>query len=148
MSVNSLSRMAYGTINPMRFVMDAPGIILGALQCTANGQIIGVANIDVDNMPGTRWQTAFVPQMYPCAASGEPVRLYEENDWDTMVVVASGHTVLPNQFLYSDASGNAVPLNTATASNGIYWVGAKSIEGGVAGDPIRVKVQTFPFTKT
>lgn len=147
MSVNSLSRVAYGTINPMRFVMDVAGIINGVLQATANAPIAGISNIDVDNMPGTRWQQAFVPQMYPCAASGEPVRLYEENDWDTMVTVASGYTVLPNQFLTSDASGNAVPLNTSTAASGLYWVGAKAIEAGVAGDPIRVQVRTFPFTK-
>lgn len=144
---NSLSRIAYGSINPMRFVMDQPGVMLGALQCTANGQIIGIAQIGVSNMPGTAWQQQGMPQMWPAAASGQAFQLFESNDIDTMVVVGSGFTVLPNQFLYSDASGNAQPLNTATAASGLYWIGAKSIEGGVAGDPIRVQVMTFPFTK-
>lgn len=142
----SLSRMAYGDVNPMRFVMAAPGQFLGALQATANAQVIGISQIGVNNMPGTPWQTQFVPQMYPAAASGQGFQLYEEDDWDTMVVVGSGFTVLPNQWLISDASGNARPINTATVGSGLYWVGAQSIEPGVAGDPIRVKVTTFPLT--
>lgn len=143
----SLSKIAYGTINPMRFVQDAPGIINGALQATGSSvPIIGIAAEWVDNMMGTRWQTTFVPQGYPAAASGEPLRLYNQSDMDTMIIVGSGQTVLPGMLLYSDASGNAVPVLGSTSS-GLYWIGARAIEGGLAGDPIRCECVLFPYTK-
>lgn len=143
----SLSKIAYGTINVMRFVQDAPGILNGALQATGQGtEIIGIAAEFTDNMMGTRWQTSFTVQGYPAAASGEPLKLYDESDMDTMIIVGSGQTVVPNQLLYSDASGNAVPV-VGSASSGTYWIGAKAIEGGLAGDPIRCRALRFPYTK-
>jgi hypothetical protein len=48
--------------------------------------------------------------------------------------------VVPDTLLTSDASGNAIPANVATAST--QWIGARSIEAGVAGDVIRVSVYT------
>lgn len=149
MPYHSLSKIAYGTINPMRFVQDAPGIINGALQCTGAGvPIIGIAYEGTTAMYGTQVQTSLVPQGYPAAASGNPFRLYEENDPDTMVIVGSGYTVLPNEFLTSDASGNAVPLSlSGMAAGTVAWVGARAIEGGDAGNPIRVQTRTFPYTK-
>lgn len=134
---NTLSRVAYGTINPMRFVQDAPGIVNGALQCTGAGvPIVGVAVEAVNAMPGTAWQPA---QNYPAAASGQGIRIYGENGPETMVIVGSGVTVVPNQLLTSDASGNAVGLDYATTASGIKWVGGRAIEGGDAGNPIRVQ---------
>jgi hypothetical protein len=139
MEGNSSSRIAYGTINPNRFVQDAPGIPFGVLQCSGAGvPIVGIAAEWLDNMPGTRWQTAFVPQNYPNAASGEPVRLYETVDMNAMIVVGSGQTIMPNMLLISDASGNAKPV--VMSGGGSQWVGARALEGGLAGDPIRVQV--------
>jgi len=145
MEGNTLSRIAYGTVNPMRFVQDAPGIQGGALQCSGAGvPIIGIAHESIASMPGTPWQTQFVPQNYPAAASGQPFRLYGVVDMNTMVIVGSGQTVLPNQLLVSDASGNAAPLNLGTA--GLKWIGARAIEGGVEGNPIRCEVYLTPIT--
>ena len=144
MNGNSLSRIAYGTINPFRFVQDAPGILLGALQATGGGvPIIGIAQEWTDNAMGTAWQTAFTPQGYPAAASGEPVRLYEQFDMNAMIMVGSGQTVTPSTLLVSDASGNAVGINLS--ASGVQWIGARAIEGGVAGDVIRVAVYTVPY---
>jgi hypothetical protein len=141
MNGNSLSKIAYGTINPFTFVQDAPGILNGALQCSGPGvPIIGIAQEWTDNAPGTRWQQAFTPQGYPAAASGEPLRLYQDFDQNAMVMVGSGQTVEPGSMLVSDASGYAVQINLA--ASGQQWVGARAIEGGVAGDVIRVAVYT------
>lgn len=145
MNGNSLSRIAYGTINPFRFVQDAPGILNGALQATGGGvPIVGIAQEWTDNIMGTNWQTQFTPQGYPAAASGEPLRLYQDFDMNAMILVGSGFNVLPNQLLVSDASGNAVPINLAT--QGTQWIGARAIEGGTAGTLIRCQVYTTPYT--
>lgn len=147
MEGNTLSRIAYGTINPMRFVQDAPGIQGGVLQCSGPGvPIVGICAEWLSNMPGTAWQTAFVPQNYPAAASGQPIRLYGVVDMNTMVVVGSGQTVLPNQLLVSDASGNAAPISLASSS--LQWIGARAIEGGVAGNPIRCETYLVPIKAT
>ncbi len=144
MQGNSLSRIAYGTINPMRFLQDAPGILNGVMQCTGAGvPIVGIAQEWVAAAPGTPWQLAFVPQMYPAAASGGQVRLYGPVDMNTMVVVGSGVTIEPNQLLVSDASGNAVGINLA--ASGVQWIGARAIEGGVSGNPIRCEVYLVPY---
>lgn len=140
MEGNSSSRIAYGTINPFTFIQDAPGVSFGALQCTGGGvPIVGVAAEWTNNMMGTSWQTAFTPQGYPAAASGNPIRVYEQFDMNAMVVVGSGQTVLPNQMLFSDASGYAAPC---LVGSGAKWVGARALEGGVAGTLIRCQVIT------
>jgi hypothetical protein len=139
MEGNSSSRIAYGTINPFTFIQDAPGIPFGALQATGGGvPIVGVAAEWVNNMMGTSWQTAFSPQGYPAAASGNPIRVYEQFDMNAMVVVGSGQTVLPNQLLVSDASGYAKPVTMS--GGGQQWIGARALEGGVAGTLIRCQV--------
>lgn len=138
MEGNSSSRIAMGTIKPFSFVQDAPGVAFGALQCTGAGvPIIGVAAEWTNNMMGTSWQTAFTPQGYPAAASGNPIRIYEQFDMNAMVVVGSGQTVMPNQLLASDASGYAKGV---TLGGGAQWVGARALEGGDAGTLIRVQV--------
>lgn len=141
MEGNSLSRIAMGTINPFRFIQDAPGIPFGVLQCSGAGvPILGIAAEWIDNMPGTRWQTAFVPQNYPAAASGEPIRVYEDFDMNAMLLVGSGFNVMPGMLLVSDASGNGKPL--VMSGGGAQWVGARALEGGTAGTVIRVQVYT------
>lgn len=138
MNGNSSSRIAYGTINPFTFLQDAPGIPFGCLQCTGGGvPIIGIAAEWTNNMMGTSWQTAFTPQGYPAAASGNPIRVYEQFDMNAMVVVGSGQTVLPNAMLASDASGYAKPC---LPGQGALWTGARALEGGPAGTLIRVQV--------
>ncbi len=148
------SRTAAGTINPFRFIQSgvtAPlangDTILLALQCTGAGvPILGVAAEWTDNMMGTAWQVALVAQGYPCATVGERLRVYGMGE-NTILCVGSGAIVEPDDLLVSDASGNAIPLRIASASSGAYWIGARAIEPGFAGDPIQVEVFTVPYTK-
>lgn len=153
---NSKSRTAAGTINPFVFVQsgavsasavaNSDGILL-ALQCTGTGvPILGIGAEWTNAMMGTEWQTNFSPQGYPAATVGQKIRVYEDGE-DTVMTVGSGYIVEPDDLLISDASGNAVPLRLATAASGTHWVGARAIEYGFAGDPIRVSVYTRPYTK-
>ena len=142
MNGNSLSRIAYGTINISRFVQDAPGIFNGALQCSGAGvPIIGIAQEFTNAIMGTQYAPA---QGYPACASGDSLRLYEQYDMNCMIYVGSGFNVLPGNLLVSDASGNAVPINLAASST--QWIGAKAIEGGTAGTLIRCSTYTVPYT--
>lgn len=139
---NSKSRMAYGTINPFTFIQGGTGFILGALQCTGGAsEIIGIGAEWTNAMMGQAFQTSLVPQGFPAAASGQSIRVYEDGE-DTILMVGSGFTVMPDMLLKSDASGNGIPI-TATAGN--QWIGARAVEGGVAGDIIRVSVYTRPY---
>ena len=148
------SRTAAGTINPFRFVQSgvtsplADGsTVLLALQCTGAGvPIIGIASEWTDNIMGTQWQTTLIPQGYPAAAIGDKVGVYLDSSMDTLLMVGSGFIVEPDDLLISDASGNAKPFNPKSASSGINWVGARAIEGGFAGDVIRVQVYTRAVT--
>lgn len=143
MGMNSKSRIAGGTINPFRFVQTNPGVILGALQCTGPGvEIIGIGAEWTTSMMGANFQTTYVPQGFPAAYTNQAIKVYEDGE-DTIVFVASGYTVMPDNLLVSDASGNAVPINLAASGN--QWIGARAIEAGVAGDPIRVSVYTRPY---
>lgn len=136
---NSLSRIAGGTINPFTFIQGQPGVMLGALQCTGGGvPIIGVGAEWTSAMMGQAIQTTLIPQGFPAAASGQSIRVYEDGE-NTVMMVGSGFTVMPDDLLKSDASGNAIPVSTAA---GIQYVGARAIEAGVAGDVIRVQVYT------
>lgn len=142
MGQNSKSRTAGGTINPFRFIQGNPGVMLGALQCTGAGvEIIGIAQEFTDFIMGANQQPTLVPQGWPAAVSGQQVRVYEDGE-DTILFVGSGFTVMPDTLLVSDASGNGVPFNAAGAT--LQWIGARAIEAGVAGDPIRVSVYTRP----
>lgn len=146
---NTVSMMAYGTINAMRFVQDAvPPIVNGCLQCSGPGvPIVGIAVESVLAMMGTQTQVLYNPQGYAAAASGVPIRIYGQTGPETLVIVGSGQSVLPGQLLTSDASGNAVGLNLATASaNTVFWIGGRAIEGGDAGNPIRVQPKFFPYS--
>ena len=140
---NSKSRVAGGTINPFRFIQGQPGVMLGALQCTGAGvEIIGIGAEWTNAMMGQQYQTSLVPQGFPAATSGQGIRVYEDGE-DTIIMVGSGYTVMPDNLLVSDASGNAIPINLA--ASGVQWIGARAIEAGVAGDPIRVSVLTRPY---
>jgi hypothetical protein len=154
--MNSNSRTAVGTINPARFVMSGAaqaslvagsnGILLAA-QCSGPGvPIIGIGHESTTAMMGTQAQIDFVLQGYPAATVGKPLRVYEDGE-STLLVVGSGQIVEPDDYLISDASGNAVPLRYASVAAGIHWVGARAIEYGFAGDPIFVQVYTRAVTK-
>jgi hypothetical protein len=143
MNGNSLSRIAYGTINPMRFVQQAPGIIGGALQ--ASGPTVPTLGIAWESVTGPQGAFGTPAQGYPAAASGQGFRMYGPVDMNTMVIVGSGYTVMPGNELVSDASGNAVPLDLTTTT--VHWVGARAFEGGVEGNPIRVEIVQYPYVK-
>lgn len=139
----SLSRIAGGTINPFTFIIGQPGVELGALQCTGGASpIIGIGAEWTNAMMGQNFQTLLVPQGFPAALATQPIRVYEDGE-DTIIMVGSGYTVMPDNLLVSDASGNAIPINLAASGN--QWIGAQAIEAGYAGVPIRVKVRTLPY---
>jgi hypothetical protein len=145
----SLSRIAGGPINPFTFVQSGNTTTqngtnqLVALQATGSDvEIIGVAPEWTNFMPGTAWQPA---QGYPAAVAGQAIRVYGDLE-NALVMVASGHTVMPDTLLTSDASGYAKPIALAAAGN--QWIGARALEGGVAGDVIRCRVYTRPYTKS
>lgn len=141
MGMNSKSRIAGGTINPFSFIQGNPGVMLGALQCTGAGvEILGIAPEWTNTIMGTQNQVSNVPQGYPAAVAGQGIRVYEDGE-DCMVMVGSGYTVMPDNLLVSDASGNAIPLTIGTNTN---WIGARAIEAGVAGDVIRCSVVIRP----
>jgi hypothetical protein len=141
MGMNSKSRVAGGTINPFVFIQGNPGVELGALQCTGAGvEIIGIGAEWTNSMMGANQQTTLVPQGFPAATVGQDIKIYEDGE-DTIIMVGSGYTVMPDNLLVSDASGNAIPLTVGTNNS---WIGARAIEGGVAGSPIRVSVYTRP----
>lgn len=141
MGTNSKSRIAGGTINPFTFIMGNPGVELGALQATGSGApIIGIGAEFTNAMMG---QALAPAQGFPAATSGQAIRVYEDGE-DTIIAVGSGYTVEPDNLLVSDGSGNAIPLSL-TNTSAIQWIGARAIEAGVAGDPIRVSVYTRPY---
>jgi hypothetical protein len=143
MGMNSKSRIAGGTINPFVFIQGIPGVELGALQCSGAGvEIIGIGAEWTNSMMGANQQTTLVPQGFPAATTGQDIKVYEDGE-DTIIMVGSGYTVQPDNLLVSDASGNAIPINLAAA--GVQWVGARAVEAGVAGSPIRVSVYTRPY---
>lgn len=141
---NSKSRIAGGTINPFTFIQGNPGVELGALQCSGPGvEIIGIGQEWTSAMMGANNQTAYLPQGYPAASVNQAIRVYEDGE-DTIIMVGSGYTVEPDNLLVSDASGNAIPI-VLTDTSKVQWIGARAIEAGVAGDPIRVSVYTRPY---
>lgn len=144
MGQNSKSRVAGGTINPFVFIQGLPGTELGALQCSGPGvEIIGIGAEWTNAMMGQSYQTTLVPQGFPAATTGQAIRVYEDGE-DTIIMVGSGYTVMPDNLLVSDASGNAIPI-VLTDTSAVQWIGARAIEAGVAGDPIRVSVYTRPY---
>ena len=74
----------------------------------------------------------------------EPLAVHGDGE-QCLLVVGSGYTVMPDNDLVSDASGNGIPLSLTTSSQ---YIGARAIEGGVAGDPIRVTVTLRDATRT
>lgn len=139
MGANSKSRVAGGTINPFSFIIGQPGVELGALQCTGSGEIIGIGAEFTMAMMG---QALGPAQGFPAAYIGDGIKVYEDGE-DTIIMVGSGQVVQPDNLLVSDGSGNAKPCTLS--GGGLQWVGARAIEGGVAGDPIRVSVYTRPL---
>lgn len=140
MGQNSKSRVAGNTINPFSFIIGQPGVELGALQCTGSGEIIGIGAEFTMAMMG---QTLAPSQGFPAAYAGQGLKVYEDGE-DTVIMVGSGQVVAADNLLLSDASGNAKPLSL-TPGGGLQWVGARAIEPGNAGDPIRVSVYTRPI---
>jgi len=141
MPAQTNSRIAGGTINPFSFVQGQPGTELGALQCSGPGvEIIGISGVYTNMMQGQYGSPA---QGFPAATSGQPIQIFGDGE-DTIIMVGSGYTVEPDNLLVSDASGNAIPI-VLTATGAEQWIGARAIEAGVAGDPIRVSVVLRPY---
>lgn len=141
MPAQTNSRIAGGTINPFSFIMGNPGVELGALQCSGGtAEILGISAVYTNAMPG---QTGAPAQGSPAATIGQAVQVWGDGE-ETIVMVGSGYTVSPDQLLISDASGNAIPL-VATSTAAEQWIGARSIEGGTPGNPIRCTVNLRPY---
>lgn len=143
MPAQTNSRFAGATINPFvflqRFVGSAPAGVLDVellcLQCSGAGvEIIGISQEWTNQPLGLAGQSGTIP----AATAGQPLRVYGDGD-ETIIMVGSGFNVVVDDDLTSDASGNAIPANVATAST--QWIGARALESGFAGSPIRVLVQ-------
>lgn len=156
MPAQTNSRVAAGTINPFTFIQSGAMVAsdpnsnppftggeLTALQCTGAGvEILGIGPVWTNNMMGQLVQTSLLPQGYPAATKGQGIQIWGDGE-ETIIMVGSGYTVQPDQLLGSDASGNAIPISSTNTSK-TAWVGARAIEGGVAGDVIRVTVKCCP----
>ena len=147
MPAQNNSRYAAGTINPFRFIQTDPAQTyypeLSCLQCTGSGvEILGIAAEWTNAMMG---QTLAPPQGFPDATVGQGVRVYGDGE-ETILCVGSGVTVLVDNLLTSDASGNGIPITLASTSN--QFIGARALENGLPGDPIRVTVCLRPYTKS
>lgn len=141
MPAQNNSRIAGGTINPFTFIQGNPGVELGALQCSGPGvEILGIAAEWTNAMMG---QALAPAQGFPAATIGQAVLVYGDGE-ETIIAVGSGYTVEPDNLLVSDASGNAIPI-VLTSTSALQWIGARAIEAGVAGNPIRVTVVNRPF---
>jgi len=138
------TRIAAGTINPFTFLQSGANVTgvannpnqveLQALQCTGAGvEIIGIG-AEFTNAPNG---LVGGPSTVPAATTGQQIKVYGDGE-ETIIMVGSGYNVVQDQLLTSDASGNAIPANVATAST--QWIGARAIEAGIAGSPIRVSV--------
>jgi hypothetical protein len=141
------SRYAAGTINPFRFIQTDPASIfypeLSCLQCSGPGvEILGIAQEYTSAMMG---QALAPAQGFPAAFASGNVRVYGDGE-ETILMVGSGQTIFVDNLLTSDASGCGVPVTLASASN--QFIGARALENGLAGDPIRVTVVLRPYTKS
>ena len=143
------SRIAGGTIYPFTFIQRFVGTIpttlaastpvppeLLCLQATGAGvEILGICQEWTNAPNGLIGQTAGVN--VPAATVGQPLVVYGDGA-ETIIMVGSGYNVVVDDDLTSDASGNAIPANVATSST--QWLGARALENGNAGNPIRVTV--------
>lgn len=143
------SRVAGGTIYPFSFIQRFVGTIptnlpaglpsppeLLCLQASGAGEeILGISQEWTNAPYGLPGQTA--GQCLPAATVGQQLMVYGDGS-ETIIMVGSGYNVVTDDLLTSDASGNAIPANVATSS--AQWIGARALEGGFAGSPIRVTV--------
>ncbi len=128
---NAPAFIASGTIQPSTFVTIDPNNDLSVLQCGANGQVIGIAQVG-DNFPpgvGTGNQQA--------AVAGEQIQIFSVGDVCLLQTgTASGLT--RGAFVKSDFLGNGV-AGTADGSQ----VGAVALESCNAGEQCLVQVVIF-----
>jgi hypothetical protein len=122
--------VARGNIAPCRFVMQDTATDHGALQATANANIIGVSCEGADRPP----LSDLIATNY-AARDGETFRLHGDGDITTLEL---GDTVTAGDRLKSDADGKGVPI--ATTGTTIQKIGARALESGVAGEKVRVQV--------
>lgn len=138
MPAQNNSRRAGGTIQIASFIQGNPGVELGALQCSGAGvEILGIAQEFTNAMMGQTGQPA---QGYPAATVGQDIKVYGDGE-ETVVIVGSGYTIMPDNLLTSDASGFAIPITLGATTQ---WIGARAIEAGLPGEPIRCTVVLRP----
>jgi len=125
-----LTLTARGNIYPSRFVRLDTSTEFGAVQAGDNTEIIGVAQAGT-NLPD---MTGWVSGTY-AAQAGQQVQVAGP---DSVCLVEAGATITPGQFLKSDSVGRAVPI--ATTGTTIQNYGAIALQGGSAGDKIKVLV--------
>lgn len=128
--LTELQLLAKGNILPSRFVSLHSTDESSAVQSGDNAEIIGVAQ------PGTNKPaiSGWVDPTY-AAESGQSVLVAGIG---SVVLVEAGANVTPGKFLKSDSQGRAVPV--ATTGTTIQNYGAVALQGGAAGDKIRVQV--------
>lgn len=130
MGYTELTLVARGNIVPSRFVrLDGSGEC-GCVQAGDNTDLIGVAQAGT-NRPQV---TGLVEAQY-AAQAGQQVQVA---GLGSICLVEAGAAITPGQYLKSDAQGRAVPI--ATSGTTIQNYGAIALQGGSAGEMIRVQV--------
>lgn len=136
MSLERTRFLAKGDISPSRIVrMDTTASVdFGVLQAAAaTDKVIGVSQIGSRKFPSS---TGSADDAL-AAKNGETLEVFQDGNECTIEL---GGTVVPGDYLKSDANGRAVAVTFAEVGN-LYFVG-RALEHGVNLNKIRMKVQT------
>ena len=130
-----ISLIAGGDIEPARFVKQSTAADFTALQAGANEEVFGVS-VDASQVAPTSSSAT------KAAASGDLFRIFGPGEECLLELGAGGAT--RGDKLKSDANGKGVTTGVY-ASATPQFVGAVALESGVAGEKIKVRVQTMVF---
>lgn len=128
--MSSPNLVAKGNILPSRFVKFDGTNDYGVIQGTANARVAGIAS-----EAGRECPLPSVSTMY-AAQSGDPIHVYGDGE---QCLLELNDTVVPGAVLKSD--GNGYGVNWDVTGTTTQEGGAVALQGGVAGDKIRVQVK-------
>jgi hypothetical protein len=135
--------IANGTIYPSTFIMLNPALVapagFQAIQCTANGRMIGIAFEGTEQPP---LPSSTYP--LPAATSGNSIPWYANGQSPVLLKIGTT-AVVAGQRLISDANGYGTPMATTGYPQN---VGATALESAPAGALCRVQVDIFASIPT
>lgn len=124
------SMVAGGNISPACFIKVSTAAEHTLLQAAASTDApIGISNDAPHDAPIAGYNGY-------AATAGQSFRWFGEDQEATLVLGSGGCTA--GQYLVSDANGNGVVVTSDAGSD--QWVGAQAVEGGSAGQKVRVTV--------